>query len=171
MAAFATSWRRSNDDYSAWRDSPLIALNRSEPCRHNLENHRNLASSHGRKSQTAPSDLTESPSQRHDLANLLSQRPAGGNRLGGVEAMLVVAVAGTLRPAGARGATVHAAAPFPAHGRRSAWSSPAGLSATPRCVAKLPWFVGRVYGVVHDFWASPSLWDEFTTPITPWLPG
>jgi hypothetical protein len=63
-------------------------------------------------------------SQRPDLANLLPERPAGANRLGGVETMLVVAVAGSRGAAGARGATVHpAASPPPGHGGRPAWPS------------------------------------------------
>jgi hypothetical protein len=61
--------------------------------------------------------------------------------------MLVVAIARGLGPAGAHRATVHAAAPFPGHRRRSAWSFRAGLGPTPRYVAKLLWFVGRVRGV------------------------
>jgi len=97
---------------------------------------------------TSISELNESPSHRPDLSNLLPKRPAGGNRLGRVEAMFVVAVARPLGSARSCCATMHPAAPSPGHDRRAAWRSRAGLGAIPSRQAQLFGLLGRVRGVV-----------------------
>jgi hypothetical protein len=70
--------------------------------------------------------LTQSLSQLSHVAYALPHPPARGNRLGGVEAMLVVAVVGPLGPPDP-GAPPCSAAPS-GHGGRPAWRSRAGLA-------------------------------------------
>jgi len=103
------------------------------------------------------SELTQSLSQRPHLACLMPQPPARGDRLGGVEAMLVVAVVRSLRSTRPSRATVHSASPFPCYGRRPAWFSRPRLGHTPNRFAWIFWLLGRVHGVRASFFAfSPS---------------
>jgi hypothetical protein len=101
------------------------------------------------------SELTQSLSQRPHLACLMPQPPARGDRLGGVEAMLVVAVVRSLRSTRPSRATVHSASPFPCYGRRPAWFSRPRLGHTPNRFAWIFWLLGRVHGVVRHFSPSP----------------
>jgi hypothetical protein len=104
------------------------------------------------------SELTQSLSQRPHLANLMPQPPARGDRLGGVEAMLEVAVVRSLWSTRPRRSTMHPPAPFPGDGGRPAGRSRACPGATPSRLAQLFWLLGRVYGVVRHFSRSaPAL--------------
>ena len=119
------------------------------------------------------SELAQSLSQCPHFAYLIPQPPTRGDRVGGVAAMLVVAVARPLGSPGSLRATVHPAAPSSSHGRRLAWLSRPGLGATPSCLSQVLWLLGRVHGVVRHF--SPfSSWPlgfpELTMPTTPWAP-
>ena len=69
------------------------------------------------------SELAQSLSQCPHFAYLIPQPPTRGDRVGGVAAMLVVAVARPLGSPGSLRATVHPAAPSSSHGRRLAWLS------------------------------------------------
>jgi hypothetical protein len=103
----------------------------------------------GRRGPLRSSELTQPLSQLPYLACLMPQPPARGDRLGGVEAMFVIAVVRSLRPTRPGRATVHAASPFPSNGRRPAWFSRPRLGPIPDRFAQMFWLVGRVHGVVR----------------------
>ena len=71
------------------------------------------AHSHGRCLFAWSSGLTQALSQRPHVAYALPQPPPRGDRLGGVRAMPIVAVAWALRPTRSWCATMHPAAPAP----------------------------------------------------------
>src|SRR5258708_2623558 len=120
----------------------------------------------------SPVTLQSIPGERLRFTDQLAHDLAQRHAFFRVAAMPIVSIALAKRTAGAAAASVHPASRAAMNSRGPAGLARPGFSpAAPRLVQSswlVTWVVQRV---VHHFHSSPSTWDPFTIPTTPWAPG